>query len=346
MPWTVFRAISDRATDGSVDDEVFHLSHQDGTPDPRAVARYLVRHPGRIPGLVRHGAAAPDSPPAGPPTPPSPPYAPPADRRRRPEAGRVRARRQHRGRRPGRPRGRSASAAGPSQMTEPCSSSTTRSHSARAWPTCCSTISSAVPSRPQAGQLDVDLVDDDRRQAERQLVGDQQLRAPRRAPGPATACAARRPTACRRAGAGGGRARGTGRRPGPRAAGTPLRPFERRNDSRRFSSTVSVANTDRPSGAWATPARAKRCGGAPVRSSPVDPHRARGRGDEPGGHPGDGGLAGAVGAEERHRLTGLHGERDVEERRGTGRSRPTRRRARARRTVTRAVGRVAPCRPR
>jgi hypothetical protein len=53
VPWTVFRAVSDRATDGTVDDEVFHLSHQDGTPNPRAVARYVVRHPGRVPGLVR-----------------------------------------------------------------------------------------------------------------------------------------------------------------------------------------------------------------------------------------------------------------------------------------------------
>jgi hypothetical protein len=29
------------------------MSRQDGTPNPAAVARYLVRHPGRIPGLVR-----------------------------------------------------------------------------------------------------------------------------------------------------------------------------------------------------------------------------------------------------------------------------------------------------
>lgn len=58
VPWTVFRAISDRATDGSVDDEVFHLSHQDGRPDPRAVLHYLVRHPGRIPGLVRMARGA------------------------------------------------------------------------------------------------------------------------------------------------------------------------------------------------------------------------------------------------------------------------------------------------
>lgn len=52
-PWSVFRAISDRATDGSVDEEVFRLSHQDGTPDGPAIARYLFRHPGRIPGMVR-----------------------------------------------------------------------------------------------------------------------------------------------------------------------------------------------------------------------------------------------------------------------------------------------------
>jgi adenosylhomocysteine nucleosidase len=58
VPWTVFRAVSDRATDGSVDDEVFHLSRQDGTPDPKAVARYLLRHPARIPGLLRMGKGA------------------------------------------------------------------------------------------------------------------------------------------------------------------------------------------------------------------------------------------------------------------------------------------------
>jgi adenosylhomocysteine nucleosidase len=58
VAWTVFRAVSDRATDGTVDDELFHLSRQDGTPDPRAVARYLFRHPGRIPGLVRMARGA------------------------------------------------------------------------------------------------------------------------------------------------------------------------------------------------------------------------------------------------------------------------------------------------
>ena len=58
VPWSVFRAISDRATDGSVDDAVFHLSRQDGTPDPKAVLRYLLRHPNRIPQLARMGKGA------------------------------------------------------------------------------------------------------------------------------------------------------------------------------------------------------------------------------------------------------------------------------------------------
>ena len=58
IPWSVHRAISDRATDGSIDDEVFELSNQDGTPNPRAVARYVLRHPQRLPGMVRMGKGA------------------------------------------------------------------------------------------------------------------------------------------------------------------------------------------------------------------------------------------------------------------------------------------------
>lgn len=53
IPWSVFRAVSDRATDASLDDEVFRLANQDGTPNPRAIVRYLLRHPGAIPGLTR-----------------------------------------------------------------------------------------------------------------------------------------------------------------------------------------------------------------------------------------------------------------------------------------------------
>jgi adenosylhomocysteine nucleosidase len=58
VPWSVVRAISDRATDGSVDEELFELRRQDGSPDPRAVARYVLRHPGRIPQMARMGRAA------------------------------------------------------------------------------------------------------------------------------------------------------------------------------------------------------------------------------------------------------------------------------------------------
>jgi adenosylhomocysteine nucleosidase len=53
IPWSVFRVISDRATDGSIDEEVFRLSNQDGTPNGRAVAAYFAKHPGRVPRMVR-----------------------------------------------------------------------------------------------------------------------------------------------------------------------------------------------------------------------------------------------------------------------------------------------------
>jgi adenosylhomocysteine nucleosidase len=55
IPWSVFRAISDRATDGSVDEELFRLSNQDGTTNGKAVAAYVMKHPGRIPSMARMG---------------------------------------------------------------------------------------------------------------------------------------------------------------------------------------------------------------------------------------------------------------------------------------------------
>jgi adenosylhomocysteine nucleosidase len=48
IPWSVFRVISDRASDGTIDEEVFHLSNQDGTPNPSAIIRYFLKHPGRL----------------------------------------------------------------------------------------------------------------------------------------------------------------------------------------------------------------------------------------------------------------------------------------------------------
>ena len=53
IPWAVFRVISDRATDGSVDEEVFRLSNQDGTTNPKAVAAYFAKHPQRVPQMAR-----------------------------------------------------------------------------------------------------------------------------------------------------------------------------------------------------------------------------------------------------------------------------------------------------
>ena len=56
--WSVFRAVSDRATDGIIDEEVFGLSHQDGTPNGKAIAAFVLRHPGRIPSMARTATGA------------------------------------------------------------------------------------------------------------------------------------------------------------------------------------------------------------------------------------------------------------------------------------------------
>ena len=53
IPWSVVRVISDRASDGTVDEEVFHLSNQDGTPNKAAIAKYFLRHPDRLPRMAQ-----------------------------------------------------------------------------------------------------------------------------------------------------------------------------------------------------------------------------------------------------------------------------------------------------
>jgi adenosylhomocysteine nucleosidase len=57
-PWSVVRAISDRSSDGMADEAVFELAHPDGSPNLRAAARFVARHPGRIPQLIRLGRDA------------------------------------------------------------------------------------------------------------------------------------------------------------------------------------------------------------------------------------------------------------------------------------------------
>jgi adenosylhomocysteine nucleosidase len=52
-PWSVFRAISDRADDGSIDSGVFGLTGPDGRPNLPALIRFVLTKPGRIPQLAR-----------------------------------------------------------------------------------------------------------------------------------------------------------------------------------------------------------------------------------------------------------------------------------------------------
>ncbi len=52
-PWSVFRAISDRVTDGTTDAAVLALAGPDGSGNLVAVARYLLARPWRIVRLAR-----------------------------------------------------------------------------------------------------------------------------------------------------------------------------------------------------------------------------------------------------------------------------------------------------
>ena len=51
--WSVFRAISDRADDGSTDSAVFGLAGPDGGPNLPALARFVLTKPWRVPELAR-----------------------------------------------------------------------------------------------------------------------------------------------------------------------------------------------------------------------------------------------------------------------------------------------------
>lgn len=52
-PWSVFRAISDRADDGSSDPAILGLAGPDGSGDLAAVAAFLLRQPWRVVQLAR-----------------------------------------------------------------------------------------------------------------------------------------------------------------------------------------------------------------------------------------------------------------------------------------------------
>lgn len=53
--WSVYRAVSDLAGDPDVDPAVVGLARPDGSPDPWAIGRTLIAHPGRIPRLAALG---------------------------------------------------------------------------------------------------------------------------------------------------------------------------------------------------------------------------------------------------------------------------------------------------
>jgi adenosylhomocysteine nucleosidase len=55
VPWIAFRGISDHGADDGIDPDVFALSHDDGTADAAAVARFVATRPWRIPNLARLG---------------------------------------------------------------------------------------------------------------------------------------------------------------------------------------------------------------------------------------------------------------------------------------------------
>jgi adenosylhomocysteine nucleosidase len=57
-PWSAFRSISDRPSDGLVDEAVAALARPDGSPDLPGVARYLLRRPWAIAKLARLGRDA------------------------------------------------------------------------------------------------------------------------------------------------------------------------------------------------------------------------------------------------------------------------------------------------
>ncbi|HEY2428925.1 MAG TPA: hypothetical protein VGI06_08355, partial [Acidimicrobiales bacterium] len=58
IPWAVVRVISDRASNGTVNEEVFRLSNQDGTPNEAAIAVFIERYPELIPQLAQMGKDA------------------------------------------------------------------------------------------------------------------------------------------------------------------------------------------------------------------------------------------------------------------------------------------------
>jgi nucleoside phosphorylase len=56
--WSVYRAISDRAGDELIEQDMFGMANPDGSPNVWAALRYLARRPWRLPHLIRLGRDA------------------------------------------------------------------------------------------------------------------------------------------------------------------------------------------------------------------------------------------------------------------------------------------------
>jgi nucleoside phosphorylase len=54
-PWSVWRAVSDRAGDSGIDSDVFGLATPDGGPNLPAIARFVLTRPWRLPTLLKLG---------------------------------------------------------------------------------------------------------------------------------------------------------------------------------------------------------------------------------------------------------------------------------------------------
>ena len=58
VPWSVFRVISDRATDGTLSEEIFQLSNLDGTPNTEAIERFFAEHPEQLDTMAQRAEGA------------------------------------------------------------------------------------------------------------------------------------------------------------------------------------------------------------------------------------------------------------------------------------------------
>ena len=166
----------------------------------------------------------------------------------------------------------------------------------------CSTITSAVPSRGQRGQRVVDGLDHDRRQAERDLVAQQQPRVAPSARGrwPTICCSPPESAGARRV-AGASPSIGKARRCASRVHGPAARVGADQQvllDARGWETAAGLRAPGRCPGAE------RSCAGRPPTGWPVEAHASARR---PGRGPAidlqERGLAGAVGADHRDDLS-------------------------------------------